>query len=111
MQDTHEARRALRRYARLRSTLHSSRSPLSTLGRAKAPRGSRRVGLEDALAEMIDLEAALSRLLPIERELLVLVHVFEMTQSQAAMLLGISLRTVGRRLRQALEEYENQLSQ
>jgi DNA-directed RNA polymerase specialized sigma24 family protein len=60
---------------------------------------------------MIDLEAALSRLLPIERELLMLVHVLDLPQSSAATLLGISLRSVNRRIRQALEEYARQLSQ
>ncbi len=111
MQDTHKARRALRRYMRLRSTLHHAGSPFSKLGAARAPRGSRQVGIEEAISEMIDLEAALSRLAPIERELLMLVHVLELSQSQAATLLGISLRSVNRRVQQALKEYAHQLSQ
>lgn len=109
MEDIHAARKALRRYGRLRSTLSAPGSPLTRLGAAQAPRGSRRVGLEDGIAEMLDLEKALLRLEPVERELLVLVHVMQLSQGEAAALLGISLRSVNRRVQSALEEYARQL--
>jgi hypothetical protein len=93
----------LRRY--LYASTQIGRSP-NLLGESVG-RGwvsSRRVRtFEDALIFVLDVERCLNRLLPIQRHVISRVILQEYTQAEAAVMLGISTRTVWVKLPQALD--------
>jgi len=93
----------LRRY--LYASTQIGRSP-NLLGESVG-RGwvsSRRVRtFEDALIFVLDVERCLNRLLPIQRQVISRVILQEYTQAEAAVMLGVSTRTVSVKLPQALD--------
>jgi hypothetical protein len=101
----------LRRY--LYASLQIGRSP-SLLGESVG-RGwvsSRRVRtFEDALIFVMDVERCLNRLKPIHRLILTRVLLQEYTQTEAAALMGISLRTLSSKLPIAIDQLTEELFQ
>ena len=71
---------------------------------------SRRVRtFEDALIFVLDVERCLKKLTPVDRQLITRVIIQEYTQTEAAALLGISLRTVNTKLPRALDRLTESL--
>ena len=99
----------LRRY--LYASMQVGRSP-NLLGESVG-RGwvsSRRVRtFEDALIFVLDVERCLQRLPTIERQIISRVILQEYTQPETAALLGISLRTIGAKLPQAIDRLTESL--
>jgi hypothetical protein len=93
----------LRRY--LYASTQIGRSP-NLLGESVG-RGwvsSRRVRtFEDALIFVLDVERCLNRLLPFQRQVIIRVILQEYTQAEAAVMLGISARTISAKLPLALD--------
>ena len=93
----------LRRY--LYASTQVGRTPellSDSVGRGWA--SSRRIRtFEDAVIFVLDVERCLSRLTPLERQLVTRVILQEYTQSEAASMLGVCLRTVSTRLAMALD--------
>ena len=81
-----------------------------TAGRAPGERDGfathRRSSWEDSLHTAIDTERTLSRLLPEQRILLLLIYGLELSVSDAAWLLNTSARTIGRHVTKAEHRFD-----
>jgi RNA polymerase sigma factor (sigma-70 family) len=101
--------RILRRY--LYASMQVGRAPSilsDPVGRGWA--SSRRVRtFEDAVIFVLDVEKCLDRLGALERAILSRVVLQEYTQAEAAVLLGMSVRTMSNRLPRALDQLTEQL--
>jgi hypothetical protein len=99
----------LRRY--LYASMQVGRSP-NLLGESVG-RGwvsSRRVRtFEDALIFVLDVERCLKKLTPLDRQMISRIILQEYTQAEAAVLLGISVRTVCTKLPQAIDRLTESL--
>jgi hypothetical protein len=101
----------LRRY--LYASVQVGRSP-NLLGESVG-RGwvsSRRVRtFEDALIFVLDVERCLKKLTPLDRQMISRIILQEYTQAEAAVLLGISVRTVCTKLPQAIDRLTESLAE